>query len=199
MARVQEQHAGPDELVLGEALILVEDLGERRDEVVPLRTAALARQGAQVGGELAARAYGVLLERGRWIELVHLADIRRPGTQELPVALGHAEHLGDHGDGERLGEGREQIDIPGSHQRVQQLVDERLDPRTEPFDVRRREGLRHQSPDARVIGRLHVQDAGVDELPERVVPTGRIGTSHLGMRGDVEVRAAEPPVPQERG
>ena len=37
VAGVQEQHAGPDQLVLGQAFALVQDLSQRADQVV-LRT-----------------------------------------------------------------------------------------------------------------------------------------------------------------
>ena len=50
----------------------------------------------------------------------------------------------------------------------------------------------------RVVGRLHVEDPGVDQVPERVVPCRRSRPTHLFVARHVEIGPPEPPVPQER-
>jgi hypothetical protein len=78
VARVQQEHAGPDQLVLGEALALLEDLGQPRDQVLARMAPALPRELTEVRRELLAgrdRGPGVLVRR---VELVHPADLRGP-------------------------------------------------------------------------------------------------------------------------
>ena len=167
---VQEQDERADQLVLGEALPVVDHGGELGDQVLAGPARALPGEGAEVVGELDARADGLALRLDRGMELVHAADVRRPRPEEMPLVLRHPEHLGDHGDGQRLRDGGEQIDDVGVVDLPQQAVDDRLDARPQALDVAGRERLRHEPPHARVIGRLHVEDAGVDQPPERLVP-----------------------------
>lgn len=102
VAGVQHQHAGADQLVLAQGLALVDHLRQRRDEIVAGMGAALAAQRAQVPGELTARTHRVALRLLGRSQLVHLADVRRPPPQVVTVGLGHAEHLRDHRDRQRL-------------------------------------------------------------------------------------------------
>jgi hypothetical protein len=198
VAGVQQQDARADELVLGQALALVQDERELGDEVLAGILAALARERAQVVGELAARPDGVLLHLERGVQLVHLADVGRPRAEQVAIGLRHAEHLGDHGHGQRLGDLGEQVELACPGDAVDEPVRDRLHPRAQGLDVAGREGFRDQPPHPRVIRRLHVQDPRVDEVPERVVPVREIGMSHLGVGGRVQVRAPEPAIAQER-
>ena len=117
---VEDEHARPDQLVLGQGLALVDDLGELGDEVVPRRPAPLPRQSAQVLGELGAGAHGILLGLVRRVQLVHLADVGRPRPKVDAVGLGDAQHLRDDRDRERFGDRREQVELAGAGD----LVDE---------------------------------------------------------------------------
>ena len=82
VAGVQQQHARPDQLVLGEALAVVDDLRERADEVVARCRAALPRQRSKVVGELDAGAHRGARRLLRRLKLVHPADVGGPGPQQ---------------------------------------------------------------------------------------------------------------------
>ena len=74
--RVEQQDAGRDELLLGQRVAVVDDRGERADQVVarPLRGARPA--GPQVIPELDARLDRLARRRLGRVELVHQADVR---------------------------------------------------------------------------------------------------------------------------
>ena len=194
--RVQQQHARADELVLGEPFALVQHERQLRDQVLARVLLALPRELSQVGRELVARADRVLLHLGRRVQLVHLADVRGPRTQVVAVGLRDPEHLGDHGDRERFGD-PEQVELARTVDLVDEAVHDRLHARPKPLDEPRGERLRHEPPHPGVVRGLHVQDPGVDQVPERGVPLGRRGAAHLGVRGEVSVRAPEPSIAQQ--
>ena len=85
--------------------------GERADQVVARVGAARSRaRSAQVVGELRPPpATAVVLRLRRRVQLVHPADVGRPGPQQVPVRLGHAEHLRDDGHRQRLGDLGDQV------------------------------------------------------------------------------------------
>ena len=66
------------------------------------------------------------------------------------------------------------------------------------FDHPRRERLGDQPSNSGVIGRLHVQDPVVDQMPERLVAGRRSVVTHLFVALDMQVGAAEPAVAQQR-
>src|SRR6476661_543874 len=80
---VEEQHAGPDELVLGQPLTLDHDLDQLGDQIVARVLRALARERAQIVRELEARAHRGGLRFRRGVELVHPADVRGPRAQQM--------------------------------------------------------------------------------------------------------------------
>jgi hypothetical protein len=126
MSGVQQQHARADQLVLGEPVAFVEHVGECGDQVLARARATLPREHSQILGELDARAHRVALGIDRWVELVQLADVGRPRPQQMTVRLRHAEDLGDHGDGERLGDRRQEVELPGARDRVGEPVGDAL-------------------------------------------------------------------------
>src|SRR6476659_1551917 len=94
---VEQQHAGPDELVLREPFTLVHDLDQLGDQILARVLRALACERAQVVRELEARAHrGGLRFRGG-VELVHPADVGGPRAQQMSIPIGDAQHLRDHG------------------------------------------------------------------------------------------------------
>jgi hypothetical protein len=112
----------------------------------------------------------------------------------VPVGLRDSQQLGDHRDGERLGQRRDQVDLAGAQHLVDQPVHEALHGRPELLDPSRRERLRHQAAHPGVIRRLHVEDAVADQVPERPGVFGVVGLPHLRVRGQVQVGPAEPAV-----
>jgi hypothetical protein len=198
VAGVEQQDAGADELVLGEAVALVDDVRQRADEVVAGVVTAVCGEVTQVCGELLAGADGGVLGLTRGVQLVRPDDLRRPRPQQMPVGLGHAEHLRDHRDGQRLGDGGDQVDGGSVAARVQQVVDERVRHRRDPWPQLLHgtggERLRHEPAQAGVVGRLTVEHAVADQLPERRQVLRVRLVAHLLVRGNVQVRAAEPAV-----
>ena len=84
----------------------------------------------------------------------------RPCAQLRAIGLGHAEQLRDHEEGEREREVGDDVDGRAAAGRgvVEELVDQHLDARDERLDPPRRERLRHEPADARVVGRVEVED-----------------------------------------
>ena len=106
VAGVEQQHAGADQLVLAEAL------APRPSALIrssPGSRTPGAGQLAQVAGELHRGAHRGALDLVGGVQLVHAADVGRPGAQQRPVGLGDAEHLGDHGHRQRLGDLGDQV------------------------------------------------------------------------------------------
>src|SRR6476619_2719807 len=113
VAGVEQQHARPDELVLREAFTLVRDLDQLGDQIVAGVLRALACERAQVVRELEARAHRGGLGLCRRVELVHPTDVGGPRAEQMTVRGRYAQHLRDHGDRQRLGDRREQVDLAG--------------------------------------------------------------------------------------
>ena len=67
-----------------------------------------------------------------------------------------------------------------------------------PSTVRGVNAVEHQPPEAGVVGRLHVDELVALEVPERVLPRGRLRPAPLRGRRHVEVGPAQTPVAQER-
>ena len=81
---------------------------------------------------------------------------------------------------------------------LDQLVGHPLDGAPQLLDGPRRERAAHQPSQPGVVGRLDVEHAAADDPPERRVRRRLVRAAHLGVRRDVQVAAAEPPVPQQR-
>lgn len=116
----------------------------------------------------------------------------------MAIGLRNPQQLGDHRDRERLGDRRDQIELTRAGDRVDQPVGQALHGLAHRLNHARGERLRDEAPNPRVIGRLHVQDAVVDQVPERIVRRGRRGVAHLLVGRQVQVGAPEPPIPQQR-
>jgi len=162
VAGVEQQHAGADQLVLGEPVAVVRDPGEGGDHVVARPLAALPGELAQVVGELDGRPHRGVLRLERRVELVHLAHVGRPGPEQVPVGLGDAEHLRDHGDRERLGHLGDEVAASALGEPGGELGRDLPDPRAERLDHPRGERLGHQPAQPGVDGRLHVEHPGAD-------------------------------------
>ena len=112
--------------------------------------------------------------------------------------MGDAQQLRDDRDRQGLGDVADEVEFAALDRRVEQALDDGLDPRSEILDGARRERLRDEATEAGVIGRLAVEHPVPDQRPERVVPGGIVGAAHLRVRGHVQVRAAEPSIAQQR-
>jgi hypothetical protein len=94
---------------------------------------------------------------GRRIRRQHRREARTEGRS---VGFGHAQQLADHRERERERERSDEIDAcvrSGGRDRIEQLVDDGLHARAELLDPAGREGRRHQSPQATVIGRIDAE------------------------------------------
>src|SRR5918996_590461 len=197
VAGVQQEDAGADHLVLGEAITLVDHLDQATDQVLGRVLAALTDQLAEVIGELHGRrrSRSAVLLGG--IQLVHPADLGRPRTEVVAIGLGDAQQLGDHRHRERLGHRGDQIDLAGAEDLLNQPVHQPLDGRPELLDPAGGERLGHQPADAGVVWRLHVEDAVPDQVPERRREQRILRATHLPVRGQMEIGASKPPVAQQ--
>src|SRR5918996_1015545 len=197
VAGVQQEDAGADHLVLGEAITLVDHLDQATDQVLGRVLAALTDQLAEVVGELHGRrrSRSAVLLGG--IQLVHPADLGRPRTEVVAIGLGDAQQLGDHRHRERLGHRGDQIDLAGAEDLLNQPVHQPLDGRPELLDPTGGERLGHQPADAGVVWRLHVEDPLPDRVPDPRREQRIPGATHLPVRGQMEIGASEPPVAQQ--
>ena len=91
----------------------------------------------------------------------------------------------------------DQVEAAGPSAPLDEPIHQALHRVAHRLDHARRERLGHQPSNPRVVGRLHVQDAVRDEVPERVVLRRRGRVPHLLVRGEMEVGATEAPIPQE--
>jgi hypothetical protein len=76
-----------------------------------------------------------------------------------PVGFGDAEQLADHGERQREGEARDQVDdgVAAAVQLVEQVVDDRLDPRAQRGDPRAAERGGGQRAQPGVVGRVDAE------------------------------------------
>ena len=175
----------------------VDQLG---DQVVA-RASARARARARGGSPRTRGSRGprrrCRLRRG--VQLVHPADVRRPRTQQVAVALGDAEHLRDHGDRQRLGERRQQVDLAGvvdsAEQRPSTIRSTRgRRPSTKPgvnaFDTSRRTRVWSAPSMSRIPALISRQNGACQ--------AGGAARPISSCDGHVQVRAAESPITQER-
>ncbi len=161
VARVEQQHARPDQLPLGQLVAVVDDRRQPADQVVARVRPSLAEQVAKVCRELEARLNGLVRGLVGRVELIHEADVRRPRPKEMAIGLRDPEELGDHGDRQRLGIVGDEVDLAAAAEVIDQTVDDRLDVRPEPLDGPRRERAADETAQPRVVGRLEVQHPGV--------------------------------------
>ena len=98
----------------------------------------------------------------------------RPVAQLVAVAVGHAEHVGDHLERQREREVGDHLHrVAARDDGVERGVDELLHARRELLDRARREHLLHDPADARVIGRIDVEHAAgapLGPLTEHLLP-----------------------------
>ena len=81
----------------------------------------------------------------------------------------------------QVGDQVELAEVPGV---LDHAVDDRLDPRPQALDGARRERLRHEPAQPGVVGRLHVDQLEVEQVPERrlVRPAAGSGPIPRGSR-----------------
>ena len=205
---VEEAHL-VEELVLAEDVALLLDRDQRGEQVVgrvrplPRDRFAEMRVHTIAGGDQGRQ----LLGQHQGLEELH--DRVRPVAELVAVGRGHAEHLGDHREGEGEGEAADQVDGLAAGgllgERVEQLVDEVLDAGHERVDAAGCERLRDQAPDPGVVGRVEVEDGPapapgplhLDRL-EQVGPAIGAGVGVHHREGRVAQHPADVVVPGQR-
>ena len=177
-----EEHDGAEQLVLAEGVALVSGTDEGADQIVPRLGAAFGEEILQVRHEL-----GHLLEEAlQRLRLEHGRDDRvRPGPEPFLIGGRHAEELGDDGNRQRKRVLRREVHLTARLDGVEQLVGDRLDARPQLLDHPRREGLRHESPQAAVIVAVSVQHVVLERLHG-----GRGSALRELFRGQSEARIA---------
>ena len=152
-----EEAAG---LVLAQALALHLGLHEQRREVVARVLAAHALQVLGVLDQVERRLVGVV-ERAELRVAERDRDARQARELE-PVALGDAEHVADHRQGERLGDVGGEVARPVLADGVDDGGRPPADALLELRDVARRERGADDAAQAGVARRIHVEHAAVD-------------------------------------
>jgi hypothetical protein len=153
----KDQVAGGQDLLVAQGVALFLGLDHGADEVVPGLAPALGDDTGEVGEELpggGARRPPALLEATRR----DAGDERARPLPELSVILGgHAEELGDHDGGKRLGQVVDELQSAVGRGGVEPLVDDLLDPATQLGHPPGSEGLVYELAQSRVIGRVRGQ------------------------------------------
>lgn len=199
MARIEEQDTGADQFVLGQTIAGFDDLRERADEVVLGIGAAFARKIAQVVTEFDTCGDGTFGGIFRGMQFVHATNIGGPGAQLMAVLFGNAEQLGDDGDGQRFGEGGQKIEFAEIGGLVDERVHDEMNTRAELFDGAGGECFGDEIAEARVIGRFTIEHSVADDVPKGGMFRGFVGTTHFGVRGEVQVGASEAAIAEEGG
>ena len=142
----------PIELVLRQALPVVHHERQLADEVAR-RVSPPSRDSARRYSENSTQARtATRSSSGDGMELVHAADVGGPGTEEAAVGRRDPEQLRDHGNGQRFGDGGDQIERARALDGIHETVHQPLDRRTHALDHARGERLRDETPHPRVVG-----------------------------------------------
>ncbi len=130
------------------------------EQIVARRRAALRDEAAEVvgqrlpGGDAAAPDLGIRSEPDQ-VEAAR--DVEAPPLEALVVLDGHAEHLADHHDRNRVRELLDEVHRAARGHTVEQAVDDLLDPWPQSLDHARRERLADEPAQPRVIRRIAVE------------------------------------------
>ena len=128
---------------------------ERRSSVGCARRSAIRASRCSVS-TLSRRDRGVEVFE-RWVELERLHRGAHVRLERGAFLGGNAEHLADHGHRQRQRELGDDVDVAVGVELVEQLVGEAHDVGAQVLDRLRRERLRDESPEARVIGRVETE------------------------------------------
>ena len=189
-------------------LVRADQLGQHLGVVVAGVVAPARHQAAQIVLELLDRvraARDLLRRRPR---LQPAQDRQRPAPERRPFGARDAQHVADQLDRQRRGEVADQVAFAALGDRVQHLVDHRLDPRLERPERARGEGRHQPLAHPRVVGGVVEHQAGrvvlvergrahrraeIDRLVRRIAGGVAIDLGHVGVAGE-EHRAVRHPL-----
>ena len=181
---------------------VVLDLDQPAEQVVAGRAAPLGQQLEEVAGELedgvVAPGDGLVGQEEVGVEPGGQGG--RPVPEALLVLDGHAEHVADDADRQRVGEAREEVDGAGLEGGVDELVDHLLGAGPERLHHPGGEGLGHQAPQPGVVGRVPEEErARLDDGLGHGVVGRRARSEALGHPVEVDVLGvgARPPVAED--
>ena len=118
-------------------------------------------------------------------------DLLAPRAALLVVLVRHAEQLADHGDGDEVGELRDEIGVAAVGERREQVVDHLLHVRAQLVDDPRAEDARHDAAQARVVGRVHEDHHLAERLQHRAPLEARVVAHEVHRLALAERRGAE--------
>jgi hypothetical protein len=176
-----------DQLLVGEALAVDLGLHELGEEVVGRLGPLRLRHGQQVVLHLGQQVHALLVVGGG------LGDVEAPGdgVRPLPEAragfVGHAEHLAEHGDGQRVGEVADQLHAAPVDQLVEGAGHPLLHRGPDAFDGAGGERRLQQAPQAGVVG--VVAEHQGEDLVAPLPLAGSLEVDHRRRRGPVEIAA----------
>ena len=138
------------------------------DEIIAKIAAPRASEAAHIIGESARRLGRAILDGAHHAELVHRDHAMRPVDELTPHVARNAEQVGDHGDRNGASEFGDEIGRALGHERVDPLMRQSLDLRSELFDPARDEGAVDEVAQPCVLRRLELQHRMALERVERL-------------------------------
>ena len=207
--REHEQDHRRDELAVVKRGAVVLRVDQGREQIVSRLPSAHLDELVEVGAELSSCDVGPSHPFTR----PHRAGVQPHGQrrgmshEQIVVAGGDAEQLADHPRGQRVGEVTHQLHTAAGEARLEQFVDDFLDPAGQRLDPPWRERLGDERPEARVIGRVPEEHEVGEQLVELAGRRGRgtFAPETIEPLEDSKLReirlglvAPEPGVPQRR-
>ena len=109
--------------------------------------------------------------------------IARPPREEVAVVEGYSHELADDRDGQRVDDGRHEVDLAGVAELVEHAVNELLNMGTEPFDAPGSERLAHEPAEASVVGRVEEKEDARLEITQREPHVVAVATTRVEVLG----------------
>ncbi|MEZ5137741.1 MAG: hypothetical protein R2711_02860 [Acidimicrobiales bacterium] len=152
-AEQDEEHV---ELVLAQAVAVDLGVHERRHDVVAGARPAVLDERVAVGVDLGRRHLAVLVG-GAEVLVLHADEAVAPVEDQVPVLVGHADHLADHLERQLGRHLLHELDLLAPGQAVEDALGLLVDVLDQAADHARREPGAHEPPVAAVLGRVHVE------------------------------------------
>ena len=198
MAGIEEKNGCGDQLVLGQRGAVVVAGGEKlREKIFAGGGTMFGKQSAHVSTEGNGGGDGAVLHVAIPPGLVYGDHVMGPCEDLRPHGVGDAEEAGDDHDGDRFGEGRDQIGGSLCGEPVDQFMRQTLHFRTETLDLAREERGIDEPAQAGVHWGFDFEQGVFLEFVERREMRGCVGPSELLAGGKMEDLPSEAAIAEE--
>lgn len=198
VAGIEKKDGSGDEFVVGEGgVIIITSRDEQGEKIPGGMSAAFLEEVAHVSAERDGCSYGAILNGAVATGLIHGDHVVRPCEDLRPHVVGDAEKSGDDHDGDRFGEGRDQVGGSLCGELVDQFVRQTLHFRTESLDLTREERRIDEPAQAGVHWGFDFEQGVFFEFVERREMRGCFGPSEFLAGGKMEDLASEAAVAEE--